>query len=309
MPNSIPTLQNDDRQLERLAAQRRLYSDAKGIQIWHTIVSVPVVVVWSFAVLVRPEWKVYAALWGIGLTFLDMFVLSLWQNRIKNTAAKIQELFDCDVLDLPWHNLKLGRRPDAETIMAAANRYRKENPQFVGLRDWYPVDAGTLPLHIGRVICQRANCWWDAQLRRRYSIFLLVGVGAVSALVLFFSAYGEFTLERFILTGLVPLMPVLTLGLRRFRDQREAADRADRLKEAAEDLWTLALVKTSTEEQITYGSRQLQDEIYEHRRRSPVHSNWLYNRMKQTHEEQMNKGAKVLVDEAVAKLRWEKESL
>lgn len=150
------------------------------------------------------------------------------------------------------------------------------------------------------MICQRANCRWDAQLRRRYSIFLLLGVTTVSILVVFLSVYGGFTLERFILAGLVPIMPVLTLGLRRFREQRDAADRADRLKEAAEDRWALALSKTLTEEQITNASRQLQDEIYEHRKSSPVHSNWLYNRMKQEHEEQMNRAAKDLVDQALA---------
>jgi hypothetical protein len=106
-------------------------------------------------------------------------------------------------------------------------------------------------------------------------------------------------MERFILTGLVPLMPVVTLGLRRFRDQREAAERADRLKEAAEDLWSQALSKKSTEEQLVHSSRQLQDGIHEHRRRSPLIPNWLYKRLRDAHEEQMNKGAKALVDEAL----------
>src|SRR5438034_9094825 len=114
MPNSIPTDQNADRQLERLAAQRQLYSDAKRIQFWHTILSVPIVVAWSFVVLACPKLGVIAALWGIVLTFMDILTFTPWQSALKNKAATIQELFDCDVLQIPWHKLKVGRTTDAE---------------------------------------------------------------------------------------------------------------------------------------------------------------------------------------------------
>src|SRR5262245_14201079 len=142
MPNSIPTDQNHERQLERLAAQRQLYSDAKRIQFWQTISSVPVVIGWSFVVFAVPELRVYAAFWSITVTFLDVLVLTPRQNRTKSMAAKIQETFDCDVLQISWQKLKIGRKPDAELVADAASRYRKNNSVMDALRNWYPIDIG-----------------------------------------------------------------------------------------------------------------------------------------------------------------------
>ena len=48
------------------------------------------------------------------MAILDPALFNLWQQSLKQQAAKIQELFDCDVLQLEWRELKVGRRPDAE---------------------------------------------------------------------------------------------------------------------------------------------------------------------------------------------------
>jgi|GEM_PF-3000144 hypothetical protein len=45
MKNDIPLKQNEQRQLERLAAQRELYSSAKGIYIFQTILTLVVPVI------------------------------------------------------------------------------------------------------------------------------------------------------------------------------------------------------------------------------------------------------------------------
>lgn len=45
--NSITQEQLEHKQLERLAAQRQIYSDAKKIQAINMILSVPAVIVWS----------------------------------------------------------------------------------------------------------------------------------------------------------------------------------------------------------------------------------------------------------------------
>lgn len=41
------------------------------------------------------------------------------------------------------------------------------------LKDWYPKEVAALALPLARLVCQRANCWWDANLRRKYANWLL----------------------------------------------------------------------------------------------------------------------------------------
>lgn len=301
MPNRTSEIENAPKQLDRLAAQRQLYSDAKTIQAWQMISGVGGAVICSFVTLIAPAFRAYAALYGMVLTILDIAVLNPWQQLLKAGAAKIQELFDCDVLEVPWQKLKAGRQRDPENIAAASTRYRQRDADYSLLRNWYPPEVDKLPIQIGRVVCQRASCWWDGELRRRYALWIYSVLGSLSALVLLLGLLGGLTLEKFILAVLAPLMPAITLGLRQAREHREAAERADRLKEAPEDLWEMAL-QGATADELTKRSRQLQDEIYEHRRRSPLIFDWIYLRLRNAHEDQMNKGAQALVDEAMQAL-------
>jgi hypothetical protein len=90
--NSIPQEQNTQRQLERLAAQRQLYSEAKALQVINVIISVPLVIAWSILVAILPQMAVYAGLWGLSVTFLDILVFSRIQKSTQEKAAKIQQL-------------------------------------------------------------------------------------------------------------------------------------------------------------------------------------------------------------------------
>ncbi|MBI2818770.1 MAG: hypothetical protein HYX73_02220 [Acidobacteria bacterium] len=299
MAQAITIEQNTTKQLERLAAQRQLYARAKNIQGWQMILSVPAVIAWSLAVVTIPFLKVWAALWGAVLTILDILWLNPWQRSLKRKAAKVQEQFDCDVLQMDWDDFKVGRKPDAELILNAADQLPQKEAELQKLRDWYPSAVESLPIHLGRIVCQRANCWWDADLRRRYANWRLIALGLMCTIVVILSLVGGFTLEKFILAALVPLMPAIILGLRQSREHREAAERADRLKAASEDLWQLALSSNATDEQLSQRSRQLQDAIYEHRSNSPLIFDWIYNRLRRSYEELMNKAAVILVQEAV----------
>jgi hypothetical protein len=297
MMNTIPQAQTEAAQLDRLAAQKNLYSKAKRIQGWQLILSVPCVILWSFAVLVLPGLRVYEALWGIVITILSSVALDRWQETLKERAAKIQERFDCDVLQMDWSDLKVGSRPDAELIAEQAAQYRHNDPDCKSLRDWYARAVGSLPIHLGRLVCQRSSCWWDAKLRRRYAVWVLVTLGVFSALVVTLGLLKGATLEDFVLAGIMPLMPAITLAIRQFYEHNDAAARADKLKECAERLWSEALRGTLSPDGIAARSRQLQDEIFEHRRRSPLIFDWMYDCLRNHDEELMNKGAEALVAE------------
>lgn len=63
--NNIPQEQNTQRQLDKLAAQRQLYSDAKALQIISVVISVPLVISWSILVAIFPKMAVCLC-WLVG---------------------------------------------------------------------------------------------------------------------------------------------------------------------------------------------------------------------------------------------------
>lgn len=243
------------------------------------------------------ESKVYAGVWGIAITLGDLYVLTPRQKTLKLKAAKIQEAFDCDVLDLAWRSVVVGDRPDPEDV-AAWSRPRQNDDV---LRNWYPPEVGELPLPLARVICQRANCWWDAELRRRYAKAALGVIAAIFLVTVTIALIGHFRMDQWLLTVVLPLVPVFILGLRQFSEQKEAADRMDVLRHHAERIWR-ELLAGAPAESITQQSRELQDEIFDHRRRNPLIFDWVYRLLRDHQEELMNRAASDLIEEARTRL-------
>jgi hypothetical protein len=301
--NSIPTIQNSDKQLLRLAAQRQLYATAKSFLAIQLIIVGPVAVMMAFTAIVYPEGKGFIALEGLLATFFDLVCFTPWQKSLRELAAKVQELFDCDVLELPWDELKVGRQPDHELIVEQSKRYASWSSKMTPLIDWYAKDVGALPLHIARIICQRSNCWWDAKQRRRYATTIIVGVSIIFFTLLFIGMYCGATIENFVLIVAAPVAPALFLGYKQYFEQSDAANRLDKLKEHSERLWRDAIEQQMTEQEVTTMSRGLQNEIFENRKHSPLIFDIIFKRLRRDYEVQMNLGAEELVKEAKKRLR------
>lgn len=300
--NSIATEQNTDRQLQRLAAQRQLYATAKKVLGFHVFLSGPLAATTAVLALLCPFAKGYVALWGVLVVLCDVFWLSPWQKRLRSSAAGVQELFDCDVLSLPWNDLKVGKRPDPELVKEQSEKYSTWANKMPPLNDWYPPEAGELPLHIGRIVCQRANCWWDSKQRRRYATSVIAIVFVVFVVVLILAMGNKLTVEDFVVKVLAPLAPALLLGIRQYFDHIEAAARLDKLKDHSEKLWSEALSGKKSPTYLTTAARGLQDEIIEGRRRSPLVFDAIFKLLRHDYDAQMNHGAAELVAEAKIKL-------
>ena len=295
--NGITVRQNTDIALRLLAAQRELYASAKRVVLAQFVAAGPIAVVLAIAANAFPSSRVYASLYGLTLALLDILVLTPWQERLRHSAAGVQECFDCDVLELSWNELKAGKKPTLELVHEAVKRYAKRARKMPPLQNWYARGVEELPLPVGRIACQRANCWWDAQLRRRYRVALGGAIAFLFAVVLVVSLVRSLTLENFFLSVLGPLLPLLVLGTRQILQQKEAADRLDHLREHAESLWEDAL-RGASDADLREHSRNFQDEILDSRRRSPLVPDLLYNRLQREDEEQMNKTVSDLVAEA-----------
>jgi hypothetical protein len=294
--NQICAEQNSDQQLERLAAQREIYTLAKRVFTAHALLSTVVAGGLSAVALFAPEMKPYAALWGGVLMFLDVLWLTPWQQRLRGIAARIQESFDCQVLGLPWQSIKVGRAVDHETIAEYATRYRETEPSFESLRNWYPPTVCALPLFLARVICQRVNPWWEAKQRRLYAFVLVATVVALLIMLVLIGVVRRMPVGDLLLTTVVPLLSGITFALRQYKENSGAAERLESLRNESDSLWKRALAG-ATEEELAPSCRELQDELFEHRKRNVPVFDWLYKRLRSAQEFQMQQNAVQLVRE------------
>ncbi len=298
MQNTIAQEQNTQRQLERLAAQRYLYSRAKKVLEIQIVCDVLTPIIAAILVAVFPGFDVYGAFIGISVAILD-FLLDNYQSSQKKRASDIQEMFDCDVLCLNCQEIKVRRRPINEIILEAAEQYKRTDSTYVKLQNWYPPIVEKIPLHLARLVCQRINCWWDAQLRHRYVQLVGVVLLVISLIVILLGFIKAMDLGRFFLVIVFPLLPAYIWAIREYLGQTEAANEKEELRKYTEELWTKALKKELTVQQIDQESRHLQDEIYNNRRSNPFILDWFYNRLRRENEEFINRGAEELVNQAL----------
>lgn len=295
--NSIPEAQIEQKQLERLAAQRELYSAAKTWYGWQIVITVILPVTFALLALAKESLSTPSALFGLLSFFADSIFIEPSIKSRKEKAAKIQELFDCDVLHLPCAPFRASD-VQVEEVLNHYNAHAKIQSNVEKLRDWYSPKIGQVPIYVARIICQRTNCWWDANLRKRFANFLRY-IGFISLLIV--SSIGlmkEMNISSILLiiAGLVPFYQYCN---KQYSDNIEAITRLELLYSFAESLWDKAINKCVSEQDLTLESRRLQDEIFNHRVNTPLVLNWIYNRFRDNDEQLMNRTAEQLINEAL----------
>lgn len=292
---NIAVQQNLSVNLRRLAAQRQLYSVAKRVSAVQAFLAGVTPVASAVVVAFNPDAAIWSALIGIVLPILDTAALDPWQERFREQGAKVQEEFDCDVLDIPWNDALVGSRVSPEDVHEFAKKL-VPSPK-APLKDWYPAVIDALPLYQARIICQRTSCWWDAKLRRRYATGILIALSVISLVVFVLGLLNGMTLEKFVLAVLAPLAPALLWGVREVQRQKDAAEALDHLKDYGRTLWDRLVAKTMNDVEANRISRSLQDAIFVRRRENPFVFDWVYARLRNAYEEQMTAGAQAMVNE------------
>lgn len=298
MSNTINQEQNSESHLAQLAAQRVLYSQVKGIVLLQLVLIGAVPLVLSTLATFCPGFKVWAALYGISVSMVDAVLLDAITKKKRVLAARIQELFDCEVLHIDWNDFRAGERPDPEDVALLSRMHLRINHNHHRLENWYPKEIERLPLDTGRLACQRANCWWDSNLRQKYQALLGASLGVIGIAAIVAGIARNMTLEDFVLGLLASLSPIFLAGIRAFRKQSENIAMADKLKKQADKLWQNALAKKLSSEELTCASRELQNEIFAHRCNKDQVSDWLYNFSREKQEIIMNDAAARMLQEA-----------
>jgi hypothetical protein len=286
--NQILIRQNGQVFIDRLAAQRELYDEEKRwISLW-IVISGLVAVLGSGALAYIKMVNAYIIL-GAALIMLLEFILLYIIRKRGQDAARIQELFDCDLLEMQWNDI-LAKRPDDALIAAAAARYYQRVPlEKRRLDDWYDRRIEGMPLTKARVYCQKENIEWDLRQRKEYIIWVSVALFVLAVILVVISIAANLSAPDFFVGPVLLSLPIFTAGLKHVYDHFIAVQRLQELQDAVKELIAKADSGSSIDETtLTQRSRDLQNEIFHHRsENSPVFS-WFYELIKTKNEKQQS---------------------
>lgn len=198
----IREAQNSDHSLRLLAAERRLYSDAKKQHAARiSIVSVAALAGIVAALTIPAARTPIGIITGTALLILGVVGGSREKRKVRE-AASVQEEFDTRLFGLPWSDM-LTERPSPSIIAAAARRY--DGPS---VEDWYP-DTATVGRPLDVLICQQSNLGWGVPLHRAYAATLVGILITVLVLAGLTGALLGIPVWDTLVAIYVPLLPVL----------------------------------------------------------------------------------------------------
>ena len=271
--NNICTAQNQDENIHLLKAQRRLYSIAKRYSFVEFLISVPVVVSLTVVSAFYPKYALLNAYVSVLVLFLGPFLRSLSEGY-REKAAQVQSRFDTNVLEVDTNEYLIASRITHEDIKYHADRISARDDQ--SLHDWYPSAVCGLSISKARLICQRSNCHWNFTQRKRYIAALLILFVAALALILGFGIWSGTTLGDFLLSVVVPSLPILSWGLYEVNAHRKSLDELRSLKDRFEQVFDQIISTGLSDDQLVIHGVQIQDTLFIRRSSDPLVPGFVY---------------------------------
>lgn len=261
--NLILTGQNEADALQLLAAQRQLYSEEKQLLLVQVILALGVSLIAFAVVCLLPQYTSQANAVAFVVAIIDCFLIQYLLGGKKKSAAKIQELFDCNLLQLSWN---AGQKPAPELFIAAADRH--PTGKKASLQNWYLGKLGEVPFSVARIVCQMTNVSYDTAVRKQYAIFLGFALGILLLVSLLLGICCATPVDKLLSGILLPFLPGISFIALQIKEHVQAISRLKSLREEADRVWNLCKEKTPEDEALTIASRQLQDKILENRSES-----------------------------------------
>lgn len=301
---TLSTGQNEPTQSLRLSAMRQLYTRAAALSAGTALIALVIALLGPVAEYYFDSGKPWVALIGICFAAFAILFLKQRENAFRQRAAAIHEQFDCDVLQLPPNPIAVeappapepvGGVPDGSTIEPESPR-NQQNP--------YSTEVDAVSPVAGRLICQRANLYSDSELRRPYAVMLWMVALAVPVVLIVWALASGRDVGALLIVFAAALPLVLWAG-QEARRQNDAADRVQRLRKSADDIWKTLVAEVLRqptwerldEDRYLDASRTLQDQIYLHRAGSPKVPNWFYKQSRERSERQTSGLVRELVEE------------
>lgn len=268
MPNDIPVHQNQRQFIELLKASSRSYRNAKVLTNIQTWLAVSCAVAGPLIASIAPNYKIVGTIYALGALVVDAVFLDRFSKSYQGLGARIQEVFDTDLLQIPWNKVRV-QRPDPSDIVGLASK-TTDKKKLSRLFNWYPVECGKVPLEYARLICQRANMRWDYTLRERYAITLIVLLFVICVAAVVAGLVMQWNMLDFVMVIGVPLLPIIFKIWREAQKHDESVAASKRAKGILEAAWENLMEGTMTANESLHESRRLQDELYDRRKVSPT---------------------------------------
>lgn len=285
----ISVAQNEPEASTLLAAQARLYSDAKRDAALRVVGMAVLGLALSVLSMLQSGRTAVGTIGGV-LLLLANAALMYRERRCTATALSVQETFDCSVFQLPWNDLSVRRRPSGQEIARAAERYEGDR-----IHNWYP-DTGSAQRPFDIVICQQSNVGWGAPVHRAWA-WTLVGLSMAWAIFIaaFWTAIGLSALRG--MDALVlPFLPLVWEAFEVSRSSFESARDKEEVQTKMLSDWASGLDGSVplTEARC----RGYQDEIAAVRRRNARVPDWFDHRLRHRNERAMRTTAVQMLAEA-----------
>lgn len=235
--STIITRENEERSVENLAAQRQLYSISKIYFNLQITISVIIIVLLSFFQLFisNSHFLLFIATFSI----LAVFVENLLERKIeqlKEKAAKIQELFDTYVLDIQWNDILCHERPEYHEICNYFKQYEKKH-DMSDFSNWYEMGVERVSEISGKIICQKINCNYDVQIRKRYSNIIL-GIGIITlAIIIICAIFSDITFSEFLLIVVFPALPIIQWTYQNISSNNHSIANLEQLNSIVNMVW------------------------------------------------------------------------
>ena len=298
MNNKIIERENESASIEKLTAQREIYSIAKFLFILQTLFSVVILVLLSFSQLLFQciDFTLIIATISLLAVIID-YGLEIKINRLKELAAKVQEHFDTYVLQLNWNSILCLDKPEYDLIHNYYQQHKEKNDisQFV---NWYEPEIQKVEENVARLICQKTNCNYDKSIRKRYNtVVMWTGIITISLIILF-TIFSGLTLAKILLTIIFPSIPILQWTLRNIHSNNQSILTLEQLNSLINSNWEQAKNGLNIDNSTL---RQIQDGIFLNRKSSPLIPDYVYNKMRSKLEKQTRYTVKQLVNEILSK--------
>lgn len=290
--NHVNEMQNEPFSIDMLSAQRHYYSQAKLIV--YTSLFFCVIVVAVLSVLNRfysSEILGKTVLMYSLLAFILSSMLTNYRNKLQNLAARIQHLFDIKLFGLKWDTALCGIEPRVEEVKRG--KQKKQNK----LDYWYKDIPDDLPLDAVTLVCLRMNVEYDKSMKQNLSLLLYIVVSLFAIIIVI--ANNERTIWDMVLYSIVPLLPVSKF----LYDVKRRID-SDKERLVRLDVSIDSLMKKAIQEGVIEKEKlqNINNQIFEHRRTSPLVPDWLYDMLRDKEEETAAYSAKYYFGELRKKL-------
>ena len=279
--NNIVELENSQGHINQLKAARHLYTKAGHYSTSYMFFCafIPVVISIGRMFLSPDDHFALNAMMAYGVVALVAgFILESEVSKHRKLAAKIQQLFDCEVFGLEWDSHLWGAKPSLENINDNIG-----NLQNDGFYNWYDSLIEGLDRMEAILICQRTNLAYDSKLRRQFNFIVSTIATVVSLFILIVSFYRNEGIQTAIVFVGVPLVPMIKWFFSTKKRNLDDIESCESLKSFIDNsIEKLKKNHRAINESALY---RIQDRIYIHRKTAFKIPDSLYNIMRKDQEE------------------------